>query len=60
MTAPEKNLVTNLGEEYEMSHRDIAEKLFLANNTIAVIEKRARENFKKLLAERNIDIKDLL
>lgn len=55
-----KNLVTNLGDEYEMSQKDVAEKLFLAVGTVASTEKRAIEKFKQSLAERNIDLKDLL
>lgn len=60
MRTPKKNLVTNLGDEYEMSQKDVADKLFLAPNTIAVTEKRAKDNFKKLLAERNINLDDLI
>lgn len=60
MNSPKKNLVTNLGDEYEMSQKDVAEKLFLSPNTIAVAEKQAIAKFKKLLAERNIDLNDLI
>jgi transcriptional regulator len=45
---------------YEYSQRDVAEKMFLTIGTISAIEKRAAEKFKKILAERGIDIKDLL
>ena len=51
---------TNLDEKYEYSQQDIANKLFLALGTVASTEKRAIEKFKQALAERNIDIKDLL
>lgn len=51
---------TNLGEDFVMSHADIAEKLFLHRNTIPMIEKRAMEKFKQKLAERGIELKDLL
>lgn len=49
-----------LDEKYEYSQMDIADKLFLAVGTVASAEKRAIEKFKQALAERNIDIKDLL
>ena len=49
-----------LDECYEYSQTDIAEKLFLALGTVASTEKRAIEKFKQGLAERNIDIKDIL
>ena len=52
--------VTGLGEDYLMRQADIAEKLFLHKNTVGVVEKKAIEKFKKKLAEKNIDIKDLL
>jgi len=52
--------VTGLGEDYLMSQADIAEKLFLHKNTVGTVEKKAIEKFKKKLAEKNIDIKDLL
>lgn len=55
-----KNIKTNLGEDYVMSQKDIAEKLFLNVNTIGSTEKRAIENFKKALADRGINIEDLL
>ena len=53
-------LVTCLDEDYVMSQRDVADKLFLSINTIGYTEKRAIENFKKALAERGISIEDLL
>ena len=49
-----------LGDYYEYSQTDIAEKMFLAVGTVASTEKRAIEKFKQLLAERNIEVKDLL
>lgn len=45
---------------YEYSIPDTAEKLFLSVGTVASDEKRAIEKFKQALAERNINIKDLL
>lgn len=52
--------ITGLGEDYLMSQADIAEKLFLHKNTVGSVEKKAIEKFKRKLAEKNIDIKDLL
>jgi len=49
-----------LGEYYEYSLRDIAEKMFLNHKTISTTEKRAIEKFKQGLAERGIELKDLL
>lgn len=49
-----------LDECYEYSQTDIAKKMFLALGTVASTEKRAIEKFKQALAERNIDIKDIL
>ena len=49
-----------LDECYEYSQTDIAEKMFLVLGTVASTEKRAIEKFKQALAERNIDIKDIL
>jgi DNA-directed RNA polymerase specialized sigma24 family protein len=45
---------------YEYSQKDVAEKLFLAVNTVASTEKRAIEKFKQALADRGFDVKDLL
>ena len=53
-------LVTNLEEEYVMSQKDVAEKMFLHINTVGNIEKRAIQKFKEKLAERNLTINDLL
>lgn len=57
-----KNKLSERGNHdgYEMSHIDIAEKLFLHKNTIPIVEKRAIENFKKTLKEKGIKIEDLL
>ncbi len=51
---------TNLGDDFLMSHSDIAKKLFLHRNTVPMVEKRAMEKFKQKLAEKGVDIKDLL
>jgi DNA-directed RNA polymerase specialized sigma24 family protein len=49
-----------LKEEYEMSQMEIAEKLFLNVQTVRSIEKQAIEKFKKGLAERGVELKDVL
>lgn len=49
-----------LGEFYEYSLPDIAEKLFLNTKTISNIEKKAIENFKLGLKARGYTIEDLL
>ena len=49
-----------LADHYEYSQQDIADKLFLAVGTVASTEKRAIEKFKQGLADRNINIKDIL
>lgn len=49
-----------LGDNYEYSQANIAEKMFLDTKTVASTEKRAIEKFKQLLADRNINVKDLL
>lgn len=53
-------LVTCLADDYEMSQQEIANKLFLAVNTVASTEKRAIERFKLALAERGITIQDIV
>jgi DNA-directed RNA polymerase specialized sigma24 family protein len=52
--------VTNLNNDYVMSHADIAEKLFLHKNTVPIVEKRAMQNFKEKLAEKGYKLEDLL
>lgn len=49
-----------LQEQYEMSQSQVGEKLFLKQQTIANIEKKAIESLKKAFRDRNIDPKDLL
>ena len=49
-----------LQEQYEMSQSQVGEKLFLKQQTIAQIEKRAIESLKQAFRNRNIDPKDLL
>ena len=60
MSQSKPNPVTSLANDYAMSHVDIAEKLFLHKNTVPVVEKRAMEKFKQILANKGVDIKDLL
>jgi len=49
-----------LQDQYEMSQSQVGEKLFLKQQTIAQIEKKAIESLKQAFRARNIDIKDLL
>ena len=49
-----------LGEFYEYSIPDIAEKLFMAVNTASSLERKAIANFKAELLARGYNIKDLL
>ena len=49
-----------LQEQYEMSQSQVGEKLFLKQQTIAQIEKKAIESLKQAFRNRNIDPKDLL
>jgi DNA-directed RNA polymerase specialized sigma24 family protein len=51
---------TNLGDDYVMSHADIAEKLFLHRNTVPMVEKRAMQKFKEKMAEKGYKLEDLL
>jgi DNA-binding XRE family transcriptional regulator len=45
---------------FEMSQSDVAEKLFLKQQTIAKIEKSAIENLKRVFQEKKINVKDYL
>ena len=49
-----------INNDFDMTHADIAEKMFLHKNTVPIVEKRAMEKFKQKLAEKGVDIKDLL
>lgn len=49
-----------LQSSYNMSQSEVAEKLFLSENTIQRIEQVAKEKFRKALSDRCINIKDLL
>lgn len=49
-----------LSDDYEYSQKDVAEKMFLDIKTVASDEKKGIEKIKQALADRNIDVKDLL
>lgn len=49
-----------LSEDYEYSQKDVAEKMFLDIKTVASDEKKGIAKIKQALADRNIDVKDLL
>jgi DNA-directed RNA polymerase specialized sigma24 family protein len=49
-----------LREQYEMSQRNVAEAMFLGENTVGNIERRALEKMRKILEERGISAKDIL
>lgn len=51
---------SNLGEFYEYSLNDVAEKLFMAVNTASSLERKAIANFKAELEARGYSIWDLL
>jgi DNA-binding XRE family transcriptional regulator len=44
----------------EMSQIEVAEKLFLKQQTLSTIERRAMAKFKALLEQRGLKISDLL
>lgn len=50
----------SLGDYYEYSLQDIAEKLFMHVNTATSLEKRAIANFKVGLAQRGYKLEDFL
>lgn len=49
-----------LGDYYEYSLPDIAEKLYMAVNTASSLEKKAIINFKAGLLAKGYNVKDLL
>ena len=55
-----KQFKTNLGEDYVMSQAEVADKMFLAKNTILNVEKRAMEKLRRLMAERGLKAEDFL
>jgi len=52
--------MNQLKEQYEMSQADVAERMFLAKNTVMNIEKRAMEKLRKAMEERGISAEDIL
>jgi len=52
--------MSQLQDQYEMSQAKVAETMFLAKNTVAVIEKKALEKMRMILEERGISAKDIL
>jgi len=52
--------MNQLQDQYEMSQDKVAETLFLARNTVGVIERRALEKMRKMLEERGISAEDIL
>jgi DNA-directed RNA polymerase sigma subunit (sigma70/sigma32) len=56
----DKTSTGGLKDIYEMSQSEIGEKLFLKQQTIQKIEKKAIESLKQAFRNRNIDPKDLL
>ena len=52
--------MNQLQDQYEMSQRKVAEKMFLGKNAVMNIEKRALEKMRKILEERGISAEDIL
>ena len=52
--------IGGLKDIYEMSQSDVGEALFLKQQTIQKIEKKAIDSFKQALEAKKINIKDLL
>ena len=46
--------------DYEMTGVEVAEKVFLNEKTVYVVEKRALEKARKIFAEKGISLDDLL
>ena len=44
----------------EATHEEVAKQVNLTRNTVIQVEKRAMEKFKKAMAQKNIQLKDLL
>lgn len=53
-------MLGGLQDKYEMSQADVGKVLFLKQQTIQKIEKKAIDKFIAALKEKNINIKDLL
>lgn len=52
--------MSQLQDQYEMSQSAVAEKMFLNVKTVASIEQRAIESFKKIFEERGLSAADFL
>jgi DNA-directed RNA polymerase specialized sigma24 family protein len=52
--------MSQLQDKYEMSQRSVAEIMFLGENTVGNIERRALEKMRKMLEERGISAEDIL
>lgn len=53
-------ITPGMKDDYEMSQSEIAEKLFLRQQTICKIEQRAIKNFKEILESKGYTLDDLL
>jgi len=51
---------TALQDDYEMSQSQVAEKLFLKQQTISKIEQKAMQNFKEIFESKGFKMADLL
>jgi DNA-directed RNA polymerase specialized sigma24 family protein len=51
--------MSQLQDQYEMSQKSVAEIMFLGENTVGNIERRALERMRQILEERGISAKDL-
>lgn len=54
------NPTRGAAENYEMTQAQVAQILFLKQQTICKIEQKAMDNFKKIFEQRGVDILDLL
>lgn len=54
------NPTRGAAENYEMSQSQVAEAMFLKQQTICKVEKSAMENFRQIFEQRGIDVLDLL
>jgi DNA-directed RNA polymerase specialized sigma24 family protein len=52
--------MSQLQDQYEMSQKNVAEIMFLGENTVGNIERRALEKMRQILEERGISAKDIL
>lgn len=54
------NPTRGAAENYEMSQSQVADAMFLKQQTICKVEKSAMENFKQALESRGLSVQDLL